>query len=123
VDGDRAVRGSLNMPAGATAVVVFAHGSGSGRLSPRNRYVAQVLQESGLGTLLVDLLEEREADDRDNVFDIPLLSRRLWTAVEWLAGNPDTEGLPVGYFGASTGAGAALLAAAEAPGSVGAIVS
>ena len=121
--GDQTVRGTLKLPYGAIAVVVFAHGSGSGRSSPRNQYVAQVLQEAGLGTLLVDLLEEREADDRDKVFDIPLLAGRLRSAVDWLATQPETEGLRLGYFGASTGAGAALVAAAEAPQSVGAIVS
>jgi len=121
--GDQTVRGDLKLPYGATAVVVFAHGSGSGRSSPRNQYVARVLQEAGLGTLLIDLLEEREADDRDKVFDIPLLAGRLRSAVDWLASQPETAGLRLGYFGASTGAGAALWAAAEAPWSVGAIVS
>jgi len=121
--GDRRVRGSLKLPHAATAVIVFAHGSGSGRLSPRNQYVAQILQEAGLGTLLVDLLEEREADDRAKVFDIALLAGRLRSAADWLASQPETEGLRLGFFGASTGAGAALLAAAQAPQSVGAIVS
>jgi putative phosphoribosyl transferase len=121
--GDRQVRGDLRLPEGANAIVVFAHGSGSGRFSPRNQYVAQVLQEAGLGTLLVDLLEEREADDRARVFDIPLLASRLKSAADWLASQPETQGLRLGYFGASTGAGAALVAAAAAPDSVGAIVS
>jgi putative phosphoribosyl transferase len=121
--GDRKVRGILGLPQATAAVVVFAHGSGSGRLSARNRYVARVLQEAGLGTLLIDLLEEREADDRAKVFDIGLLAGRLQSAADWLANQPETAGLRLGYFGASTGAGAALLAAARAPQSVGAIVS
>jgi putative phosphoribosyl transferase len=120
---DRRVRGSLNLPEGAAAAVVFAHGSGSGRLSPRNQYVASVLQDAGLGTLLIDLLEEREADDRAKVFDIELLAGRLQSAVDWLAKEPVTAKLRLGYFGASTGAAAALLAAARAPECVDAIVS
>jgi len=121
--GERTVHGNLTLPRGAQAVVVFAHGSGSGRYSPRNQYVAQVLQEAGLGTLLLDLLEEREADDRRNVFDIRLLASRLQATAEWLEQQTDTKGLALGYFGASTGAGAALLAAASAPESVRAVVS
>ena len=121
--GERTVRGTLNLPAGASAVVVFAHGSGSGRFSPRNQYVAQVLQRAGLATLLLDLLEEDEADDRSKVFDIALLAGRLQAAADWLASQPETEKLRLGYFGASTGAGAALWAAAASPQSAGAIVS
>jgi putative phosphoribosyl transferase len=121
--GERTVRGTLALPHRARAVIVFAHGSGSGRYSPRNQYVAQVLQEAGLGTVLLDLLEEPEADDRRRVFDIPLLAGRLQAAADWLAQEGDTKGLAIGYFGASTGAGAALLAAARAPESVGAVVS
>jgi putative phosphoribosyl transferase len=121
--GERTVRGTLNLPAGASAVVVFAHGSGSGRFSPRNQYVAQVLQNAGLATLLLDLLEEDEADDRSKVFDIALLAGRLQAAADWLASQPETETLRLGYFGASTGAGAALWAAAASPQSAGAIVS
>jgi len=121
--GERTVRGTLSLPPGASGVVVFAHGSGSGRFSPRNQYVAQVLQKAGLATLLVDLLEEDEAGDRANVFDIALLAGRLQAAADWLATQPETEKLRLGYFGASTGAGAALWAAAAAPQSVGAIVS
>jgi putative phosphoribosyl transferase len=117
------IRGSLVSPPGARAVVAFAHGSGSGRLSPRNQYVARVLNEGGLATLLVDLLDEKEAGDRSHVFDIALLSGRLRTAALWLLDQPETAGLRVGYFGASTGAGAALWAAGHDPGSVGAIVS
>ena len=122
VDG-RTLRGTLRLPHGAAAVVIFAHGSGSGRLSPRNQYVAQVLQDAGLGTLLIDLLEESEASDRAKVFDITLLAGRLQAAAGWLAGQPQTGSLRLGYFGASTGAGAALVAAAEAPASISAIVS
>jgi putative phosphoribosyl transferase len=121
--GERSVRGTLNLPAGASAVVIFAHGSGSGRFSPRNQYVAQVLQRAGLATLLLDLLEEDEADDRSKVFDIALLAGRLQAAADWLASQPETEKLRLGYFGASTGAGAALWAAAASPQSTGAIVS
>jgi len=121
--GERTVLGTLTLPQHAAAVVVFAHGSGSGRFSPRNRQVAQELQEAGLGTLLVDLLEEREAGDRANVFDIALLADRLQAAALWLASQPETASLRLGYFGASTGAGAALLAAARSPEPVGAVVS
>ena len=121
--GRRTVRGTLSRPRGASAVVVFAHGSGSGRFSPRNQYVARVLQEAGLATLLLDLLEEDEANDRSKVFDIELLADRLQAAADWLGGRPETAGLRLGYFGASTGAGAALLAAGRDPDSVGAVVS
>jgi putative phosphoribosyl transferase len=109
-----------NHPGG---VVLFAHGSGSGRLSPRNRFVAEQLRAAGIGTLLLDLLTEREAGDRANVFDIRLLAGRLGAATEWLAAQPDTAGLPVGYFGASTGAAAALEAAAWSSTPIAAIVS
>lgn len=121
--GERTMRGTLTLPTGACAVVVFAHGSGSGRFSPRNQYVAEVLQKAGLGTLLLDLLEEDEAGDRSKVFDIVLLAGRLQAAADWLASQPETKELRLGYFGASTGAGAALWAAAASPQSVGAIVS
>jgi putative phosphoribosyl transferase len=121
--GESTVRGTLSMPAGAQAVIVFAHGSGSGRYSPRTQFVAGVLQEAGLGTLLLDLLEEQEADDRRNVFDISLLATRLQAAADWLARQDDTRGLALGYFGASTGAAAALLAAARRPAALGAVVS
>ena len=110
-------------PRAAQAVVVFAHGSGSGRFSPRNQFVARVLQESRLGTLLIDLLEEDEAVDRSRVFDIGVLTDRLQAATDWLAIQPEVRGKPLGYFGASTGAAAALRAAARKPGSVAAIVS
>jgi putative phosphoribosyl transferase len=121
--GRRKVRGILSLPSGATAVVAFAHGSGSGRFSPRNQYVAKVLQQAQLATLLIDLLEDDEAEDRALVFDIGLLADRLRSAADWLATQPETRQMRLGYFGASTGAGAAVLAAARAPGSVGAIVS
>lgn len=119
----RTVRGILVVPAGASAIVAFAHGSGSGRFSPRNQLVAEVLQQAGLATLLIDLLEEDEADDRSLVFDIDLLAHRLEAVSRWLAEDARTRGMALGLFGASTGAGAALLAAARAPRTVAAVVS
>ena len=121
--GERRVRGTLSLPAEASAVVAFAHGSGSGRFSPRNQFVARKLQEARLGTLLIDLLEDDEANDRSLVFDISLLADRLQCAAHWLQAQRETREMKLGYFGASTGAGAALLAAARSPGSVGAVVS
>jgi putative phosphoribosyl transferase len=121
--GRRRLCGILHVPAGAAGVVSFAHGSGSGRFSPRNQFVARVLQEAGLATLLLDLLEEDEADDRRKVFDIELLAGRLHSAAEWLSREPATGALRIGYFGASTGAGAALVAAARDPAAVAAVVS
>lgn len=121
--GTVALGGQLAVPEGAAGVVVFAHGSGSGRRSPRNRHVAAGLNRAGLGTLLFDLLTEDEEADRANVFDTPLLARRLLDATSWLAGRPEARGLPVGYFGASTGAAAALRAAAEPEAGVAAVVS
>jgi putative phosphoribosyl transferase len=125
--GPVTLEGSLGIPNSAGGVVLFAHGSGSGRHSPRNRYVARVLREANLATLLIDLLteDEEEVDLRTTRlrFDIGLLARRLLGATDWLVQNPDTEQLRIGYFGASTGAGAALVAAAERPDEVGAIVS
>lgn len=103
--------------------MLFAHGSGSSRLSPRNRKVAAALQERGLGTLLFDLLTETEASDRARVFDIPLLAERLLDATRWLASEAETESLEVGYFGASTGAAAALVAAARSERPIAALVS
>ncbi len=121
------LEGNLSVPEGARSAVLFAHGSGSGRHSPRNRYVARELQRAGLATLLIDLLtpEEEEVDLRTGHlrFDIGLLAERLAGATDWLMENPDTSNLRIGYFGASTGAGAALVAAAERPEAVGAIVS
>lgn len=105
--------GSLNIPAGAIGLVVFAHGSGSSRLSPRNNYVAKALREAGLGTLLFDLLSEEEEAVRAHVFDIDLLADRLSAAAEWLTSLPAVDGIPIGLFGASTGAAAALVAASR----------
>jgi putative phosphoribosyl transferase len=121
--GPRRLVGILSVPAEARGVVAFAHGSGSGRFSPRNQFVAGVLQQAGIATLLLDLLDEVEADDREKVFDIPLLARRLESAGEWLGQQEETAGLPLGYFGASTGAAAALMAAARQPDRVRAVVS
>jgi putative phosphoribosyl transferase len=115
--------GTLALPRGTGATILFAHGSGSGRFSPRNQFVARALQDAGLGTLLIDLLEEDEAEDRCKVFDIELLADRLQAAALWLSGDAETRGLRLGYFGASTGAAAALIAAAERPDLAGAIVS
>jgi putative phosphoribosyl transferase len=124
IDCDKhTLNGSLRVPDHASAMVVFAHGSGSGRLSPRNRYVARVLSDAGIATLLVDLLDEEEANYRTSVFDINLLAGRLRSIRQWLGRRSETAGLHVGYFGASTGAGAAIVAAADGNGSVGAIVS
>ena len=105
----------LGIPAQARGIVIFAHGSGSGRLSPRNGYVAARLREAGLATLLLDLLTPQEEADRRNVFDIPLLASRLRLAADWAASSPETVGLRPCYFGASTGGGAALRAAAGDP--------
>ena len=121
--GRRRLSGILRVPPRADGVVAFAHGSGSGRFSPRNQFVARALEEGGLATLLLDLLEEEEADDREKVFDIELLAERLQSAADWLSQEPETTGLRPGYFGASTGAGAALVAAARDPAAVGAVVS
>jgi len=119
--------GDLSLPAASRGVVLFAHGSGSSRHSSRNRYVAGELRRVGMGTLLMDLLtaEEEEADARTGHlrFDIGLLARRLLAATGWLRAEADTARLPVGYFGASTGGGAALVAAAEEPEGVRAVVS
>lgn len=122
-----ALEGNLAIPAGTTGVVIFAHGSGSSRHSPRNRAVAAALREGGLGTLLLDLLTagEEEIDDRGGRirFEIDLLADRLVGATDWLLEEPSARGLSIGYFGASTGAGAALLAAAQRPNAVRAVVS
>lgn len=121
--GRRRLQGTLSLPAKSRGAVLFAHGSGSGRFSPRNQFVARVLQDAGLATLLIDLLEEEEADDRENVFDIELLANRLQCAADWLAQDADTSDLRLGYFGASTGAAAALVAAARQPNKIAAVVS
>lgn len=121
------LEGSLAIPEAATGVVLFAHGSGSSRHSPRNQYVAQVLQSHEIGTLLFDLLTHKEESidqfSGELRFDIPLLAKRLGGATRWIMSTPLTKDLRVGYFGASTGAGAALVAAAELPGVVSAVVS
>jgi putative phosphoribosyl transferase len=118
-----ALEGVLELPAGALGVVVFSHGSGSGRHSPRNRFVAAELRAAGLATLLLDLLTEEEDSEPDNRFDIELLSGRLAHAVHFLAAHQATRGLPLGLFGASTGAASALRVAAAMPQSVRAVVS
>jgi putative phosphoribosyl transferase len=116
--------GDLVVPLEASAMVVFAHGSGSSRRSPRNRHVAAALNDAGFATLLFDLLTDDEALDRGYVFDIALLGSRLSAAAAWLRSQPEAAEFPLGYFGASTGAAAALWAAAEPDGDrVGAIVS
>lgn len=126
VGGGR-LEGDLAMTDSAGGVILFAHGSGSSRFSPRNRAVAAALGRAGFGTLLIDLLTpDEEAADLDRArlrFDIPLLGRRLLAAVDWLGRAPRTRSLPLGLFGASTGAAAALVAAAERPGRVAAVVS
>ena len=121
--GTVSLPGILTLPPHPGGVVVFAHGSGSSRLSARNRLVADTLVRANFGALLFDLLSVAEAQDRANVFDIPLLADRLEVATQWLAGRPAISGLPLGYFGASTGAAAALVAAAGRQTTVHAIVS
>ena len=121
--GPQGLAGELALPQARTGVVVFAHGSGSSRHSPRNALVAQVMQSHGLATLMFDLLTEIEARDRRNVFDVDLLSMRVAGALDWLQRRADVAGLPVGLFGASTGAAAALQAAAQWPQRVQAVVS
>jgi putative phosphoribosyl transferase len=117
------LEGHLGVPESPLGVVLFAHGSGSGRFSPRNNFVARHLHEGSLATLLIDLLDPVESEDRRKVFDIDLLAERLLLAKAWLAKDPRTAQLPIGYFGASTGAGAALQAAARDPVLIGAVVS
>jgi dienelactone hydrolase len=122
-----ALPGELNVPAGSEGLVIFAHGSGSSRHSPRNQYVAQVIHEAGIGTLLFDLLthEEEKIDLRTRHlrFDIGLLARRLVDVTEWVEKQKETSHLRIGYFGASTGGGAALVAAAKLGDRIGAVVS
>ncbi|MCE7913890.1 MAG: alpha/beta hydrolase [Nitrosomonas sp. PRO4] len=117
------LNGELVLPADTKSVVLFAHGSGSSRLSPRNIFVAQVLQQQGIGTLLFDLLTTSEDRDYAVRFDIDLLTQRLLAATAWLRENPETKALRIGYFGASTGAAAALRAAAEIGIVIAAVVS
>jgi len=126
VDGDF-IEGNLRVPAGAKGVVLFAHGSGSSRFSPRNQYVAGVLNNAEIATLLIDLLtraeEQVDMRTRQFRFDIALLTERLISAAEWLKKNPRTQNLKIGIFGSSTGAAAALIASAKLPGDVAAVVS
>jgi putative phosphoribosyl transferase len=125
--GEVILEGNLSLPVGARGIVLFAHGSGSSRHSSRNRHVARLLNEAQLATLLIDLLSpEEEAIDMRTAhlrFDIGLLAERLVGTTDWLMQQPDTRQLRIGYFGASTGAAAALVAAAERPDAVGAVVS
>ncbi|GAA1362869.1 hypothetical protein GCM10009661_10290 [Catellatospora chokoriensis] len=118
-----ALSAHLAIPPQAAGIVVFVHGSGSSRHSPRNQYVARFLRDAGLGTLLFDLLNEAEENDRGNVFDIGLLAGRLSEVLAWLRARPAAQGLPVGLFGASTGAAAALWAASNGNADVAAVVS
>ena len=121
------IEGNLVMPPHAKGVVLFAHGSGSGRFSPRNQYVAKVLNKAGIATLLIDLLTKQEEEEDLQTgqfrFDINLLAQRLIGATEWLRKNPRTKNLAFGYFGASTGAAAAMISAAKLPEYVKAVVS
>jgi putative phosphoribosyl transferase len=121
------VEGNLGVPAQASGIVLFAHGSGSSRHSPRNRFVAGTLRAYGIATLLMDLLTQREEEIDEQTaelrFDIPLLAKRLVGATHWVLQQPELRGLRIGYFGASTGAAAALVAAAQMPGVVSAVVS
>ena len=121
--GGLTLEGVLGLPPQPLGMVVFAHGSGSGRFSPRNNFVARHLQQGKVATLLLDLLTPEEADDRRKVFDIDLLAERVLLAKAWLEQDDRTKGLGIGYFGASTGAGAALQAVARDPSSIRAVVS
>ncbi|HEY9723478.1 MAG TPA: alpha/beta family hydrolase [Oscillatoriaceae cyanobacterium] len=125
--GGRRLNGTLGIPPQARGLVLFAHGSGSSRFSSRNRHVAQVLRNAGIATLLFDLLtKDEEAEDEWTGhlrFNIPMLANRLTDATDWVLAQPETRELPIGYFGASTGGGAALVAAAERPSVVRAVVS
>ena len=117
------LEGALAIPEQATGLVLFAHGSGSSRFSPRNNFVAAELRRAGLGTLLIDLLTRDEDRNHETRFDIPLLTRRVTAVASWLAEQPETRTLALGLFGASTGAAAALQAAAALPDSIQAVVS
>jgi dienelactone hydrolase len=124
ISGDEVtLEGDLIVPHQPKGVVLFAHGSGSSRLSSRNRYVAEVLQNGGIGTLLFDLLTAEEDTDYQQRFDLPLLGRRLIMATDWLCGYPGLTNFPLGYFGASTGAAAALIAASELGNDIKCVVS
>lgn len=120
--GDAELPGQLVVPTQAHGVVIFAHGSGSSRHSPRNKYVANYLNNKGFATLLFDLLSVNEESNRNKVFDIPLLSKRLIDATEWVRSYPTVKLLPIGFFGASTGAAAALIASATLGKVIGAVV-
>jgi putative phosphoribosyl transferase len=124
---DLHIAGTLRVPPGAQAMIVFAHGSGSSRFSPRNRFVADTLAKAGFATLLLDLLSpEEERQDRVTArlrFDVDMLAERVVATTDWLSTVPELRWMPIGYFGASTGAAAALIAAARRPSSVGAVVS
>jgi pimeloyl-ACP methyl ester carboxylesterase len=126
IDG-QSLSGDLGMPSDPQGIVLFAHGSGSSRRSPRNQYVARTLEQRRLATLLIDLLtpQEEAIDDQtaEYRFDIPMLAGRLVTIVDWLRRHKETASLPIGLFGASTGGGAALIAAAERPREIAAVVS
>ena len=117
------LEGILRVPSRAKGIVIFAHGSGSSRKSPRNNYVARLLEENNVGTLLFDLLSEEEDFVYENRFNIPLLSRRLVAATKWLMTRPEGKGKKIGYFGSSTGSAAALMAATELGARVSAVVS
>jgi pimeloyl-ACP methyl ester carboxylesterase len=125
--GEVVIAGTLTLPPGAKGVVLFAHGSGSGRFSPRNQYVAKEFNKAKIGTLLFDLLTQEEEEEdvitAEYRFNIPLLAERLVGATQWLRNDPQTKKLPFGYFGASTGAAAALIAAAKLPKDVATVVS
>lgn len=121
--GDIFIEGLLELPENPAGIVLFAHGSGSSRHSPRNNYVARILREAGIGTLLMDLLTPEEDNDHETRFDISLLTRRLLAATAWVNKRIDCQPLPLGYFGASTGAAAALQAAAKLDGKIAAVVS
>lgn len=120
---DVILQGNLAIPENATGIVIFSHGSGSSRLSPRNNYVAEVLHKKGLATLLSDLLTEKEDRIYENRFNIDLLTERLIAITKWVKENPETKGLNLGYFGASTGAASALVAAAYFGDEIKAVVS
>lgn len=121
--GDVHIEGMLELPENARGMALFAHGSGSSRHSPRNNYVARVLRNSNIGTLLIDLLTPEEDMDYQTRFDIPLLTQRLLAVTRWIKSEKLTENLPIGYFGASTGAAAALQAAAVSGEEISAVVS
>lgn len=121
--GAMGLAADVSVPEEASGVIIFAHGSGSSRLSPRNRLVAKQLNNAGFATVLFDLLSEPEAEDRRNVFNIPLLAGRMSEAVKFAQSHKNLSGLPIGLFGASTGAAAALMAAADLGSDIGAVVS